>query len=529
MKKNSAGRKRLTLCLATLTLAAAATTVWTPSAFAGAEPSPTPGKLLSVDGGTQVKDRYIVQLNDGTTQVSTTSAQKLAGKYGGQARHTYNRALRGFSAQMSESEAAKLAADPTVKLVAPVQIGSSSATQTDPPWGLDRIDQKALPLDKKYTYGSTASNVTAYIVDSGIRMSHQDFGGRAKSGYDFVDNDSNASDCLGHGTHVAGTVGGSTYGVAKGVKLVSVRILDCNDSSSTEQALNGIEWVTKNAVKPAVANMSLQFGSNDTVVEGALKKSIASGVTWSLSANNFGSDACQSSPAKLPEAITVGNTDNSDKRNSNSNYGSCLDIWAPGTNIVSASHQNDTGTRTMTGTSMAAPHVAGAAALYLADHPSATPQQTRDALVAQASTVTIGDAKAGSPNKLLNTNSGTTDPDPTSCPAVTSTTRVNIADNAPAVTSPLTISGCSGQASSTTTVTVDITHTFRGDVVLDLVAPDGSTYRLKNSSASDSADNILATYTINASSEARNGTWKLRAQDVAANDSGFINSWKLTV
>ncbi|MEU6482504.1 S8 family serine peptidase [Streptomyces sp. NPDC046887] len=526
---NTPTGRRIPLGIATLTLAAAATTMWAPSAAAGAEPTPRPDKLLSVTTGTQVADTYIVVLGDTQEQVSATSAQKLAGKYGGQAKHTYNRALRGFSARMSRDEAAELAADSQVKYVAPVQIGHSSATQSNPPWGLDRIDQKALPLDKKYTYGSTASNVTAYIVDSGIRLSHQDFGGRAKSGYDFVDNDSNASDCLGHGTHVAGTVGGSTYGVAKGVKLVSVRILDCNDSSDTEKALNGIEWVTKNAAKPAVANMSLQFGSNDTVVEGAIKRSIASGVTWSLSANNFNSNACQSSPAKLPEAITVGNIDSSDKRYQDSNYGSCLDIWAPGTSIVSASHQNDTGTRTMTGTSMAAPHVAGAAALYLAGNPSATPQQVRDALVGQASTVTVGDAKSGSPNKVLNVNSGGTDPNPSTCPQATSTTRVNIPDNSPAVTSPLTISGCSGQASSTTSVTVDISHTYRGDVVLDLIAPDGTAYRLKSASDSDSADNIRATYTVNASSEARNGTWKLRAQDVSVNDSGVINSWKLTV
>ncbi|MBB5934296.1 S8 family peptidase [Streptomyces zagrosensis] len=528
MQKNSTGRKRLLVTIATMALAAAATS-WAPSASAKTEPSPAPGKLLTVPSKDQVKGRYIVSMSDKAASVSTTSAQKLAGKYGGQAHRAYNHALRGFSAKMSEAEAAKLAADPQVKYVAPVQIGHSSETQTNPTWGLDRIDQKTKSLDGKYTYNTTASNVTAYIVDSGIRMSHQDFGGRAKSGYDFVDNDSNASDCLGHGTHVAGTVGGTKYGVAKGAKLVSVRILDCNDSSSTELALNGIEWVTEHAAKPAVANFSLQFGNSDTVVENAIKESIASGVTWSLSGNNFNSDACQSSPAKVPEAITVGNTTKDDARRSDSNYGSCLDIWAPGTDIVSTSHQSDTGTRTMSGTSMSAPHVAGAAALYLADHPSATPKQTRDALVAQATTVTIGDAKPGSPNKLLNTNSGGTEPEPTTCPAASSSSPVTIADNSAAVTSPVTIADCAGQASATTQVTVDITHTYRGDVVLDLVAPDGSTYRLKNSSDNDSADNIRATYTVNASAEARNGTWKLRAQDVSANDSGRINSWKLTV
>ncbi|MER7515670.1 S8 family peptidase [Streptomyces sp. NPDC126499] len=518
-------RKRVSVAVTVLTLAAAATSL-APTASADSRPTPQPGKLLSVPEGQQVKGRYIVQLLDNDTTVSTASANKLAKTYGGTAHRVYNHALRGFSAQLSEDEARALSADPKVKYVAPVQIGHSAATQTDPPWGLDRIDQKSLPLDRSYTYAGTAGNVTAYIVDSGIRMSHQDFGGRAKSGYDFVDNDTDASDCLqhGHGTHVAGTVGGSTYGVAKGVKLVSVRILDCNDSSTTEQALNGIDWVTQNAVKPAVANFSLVFGSSDTVVEGAIKRSIASGVVWTLSANNQNIDACQSSPAKLPEAITVGNTDSTDRRYSNSNYGPCLDIWAPGTSIVSASHQSDTGTRTMTGTSMAAPHVAGAAALYLASNPNATPKDTRDALVAQASTVTIGDAKSGSPNKLLNTNPGTTTPP--AGPRFENTNDYTIKDNA-TTESPVTVSGVSGNAPSTLSVGVDIRHTYRGDLRVQLVAPDGTAYLLKDYNSNDGADNVQATYTVDASSEPANGTWKLRVTDNWVNDTGYINGWSL--
>ncbi|MGD9485973.1 S8 family peptidase [Streptomyces sp. TRM70308] len=511
------------MAVTAVTLAAAAVSM-APTASADPSPSPQPGKLLSVPADKQVENRYIVQLNDTRTKVSTASANKLAKTYGGKAHHVYNHALRGFSAELGEAEARELSADPAVEYVAPVQTGSSAGTQHDPPWGLDRIDQRSLPLDGEYTYDTTAGNVTAYIVDSGIRMSHRDFGGRAKSGYDFVDNDTNASDCLGHGTHVAGTLGGSTYGVAKDVKLVSVRILTCDDRSSTEMALNGIEWVTKHAVKPAVANFSLQFGSSDTVVENAIKRSIASGVVWSLSANNFGSDACQSSPAKVPEAITVGNTTKNDARRFDSNYGSCLDIWAPGTDVVSASHQSDTGTRTMSGTSMAAPHAAGAAALYLADHPNATPKQTRDALVAQASTVSVGDAKSGSPNKLVNTN-----PDGDTTPpgsAFENADDYAIRDHA-TTESPITVSGVSGNAPSDLAVGVDIRHTFRGDLRVELVAPDGTAYRLKDYNDWDGADNVQGTYTVDASSETANGTWKLRVSDNWSNDTGYVNHWSL--
>ncbi|MFE9746384.1 S8 family peptidase [Saccharothrix saharensis] len=494
---------------------AALTTTGTP---ANAEPLSPPV------GADVVADRYIVVLKDSTDRAAVPD---LAGRYSGRVRRVYDSALRGFSVELDRAQAARLAADPAVRHVEPVVVGRSSDTQQNPPsWGLDRVDQRTLPLSGSYTYNTTASDVTAYVVDSGVRMSHQSFGGRAKSGYDFVDDDTDASDCLGHGTHVAGTIGSSAHGVAKGVKIVSVRVLDCNDSATTEDTLAGIDWVTRNAVKPAVANFSLYFGSSAPSVENAIKNSIASGVVWSLSGNNQGVDACQTSPAKLPEAITVGNTTNTDSRSSTSNYGSCLDIWAPGTSIVSASHQSDTGTRTMTGTSMAAPHVAGAAALHLAANPSATPQQVRDALVAQAGTVTIGDARAGSPNKLLNTLGGTTPP-PT-CGPYRNTTDVTIPDAGTAVTSPLSVTDCAGNAPGALQVDVDIRHTWRGDLVVDLLAPDGTVYPLKPRNDNDSADNVITTYTVNASSEPANGTWKLRVRDAVANDTGYVNSWGLT-
>ncbi|MFC6094194.1 S8 family peptidase [Saccharothrix lopnurensis] len=485
----------------------------------------SPKLLAHPPGATVVTDRYIVVLDDTTAR---TAVPDLAARYAGKVNRIYDSALRGFSVELDARQAARLARDPAVRHVEPVVVGRASDTQQNPPsWGLDRVDQRSLPLSNSYTYNTTASNVTAYVVDSGIRMTHQSFGGRAKSGYDFVDDDTDASDCLGHGTHVAGTIGGSAYGVAKGVKLVSVRVLDCNDSATTEDTLAGIDWVTRNAVKPAVANFSLYFGSSAPSVENAIKSSISSGVVWTLSGNNQGTDACRTSPAKLPEAITVGNTTTTDARSSTSNYGSCLDIWAPGTNIVSASHQNDTGTRTMTGTSMAAPHVAGAAALHLAGNPSASAQQVRDALVGQASAVTIGDAGPGSPNRLLNTLGGGTTPPPV-CGPFTNPADVAIPDAGAAVTSPLSVTNCRGNAPATTKVDVDIRHTWRGDLVVDLVAPDGTVYPLKPRNDNDSADNVIATYTVDASAEPANGTWQLRARDVVRNDTGTINSWSLT-
>ncbi|MFD7655818.1 S8 family serine peptidase [Actinosynnema sp. NPDC059797] len=495
--------------------------VTTPSATA----QPTSELLAQPPGVTSVADRYIVVLDDAAT--TRTAAADLAARYAGKVGRVYESALRGFSVELTARQAARLAADPAVRFVEPVVVGHASDTQQNPPsWGLDRVDQRSLPLSGSYTYNTTASNVTAYVVDSGIRMTHQSFGGRARSGYDFVDDDTDAGDCLGHGTHVAGTIGSSAHGVAKGVKLVSVRVLDCNDSASTEDTLAGIDWVTRNAVKPAVANFSLYFGSSLPSLENAIKNSISSGVVWTLSGNNQGTDACRTSPAKLPEAITVGNTTSSDNRSSTSNYGSCLDIWAPGTNIVSASHQSDTGTRTMTGTSMAAPHVAGAAALYLAGNPSASAQRVRDALVEQASTVTIGDAGPGSPNKLLNTLGGGTTPP--ACGPYANPADVAVPDAGTAVTSPLAVTDCPGNAPSTLKVDVDIRHTWRGDLVVDLLAPDGTAYPLKPRDDNDSADDVIATYTVDASAEPANGTWRLRVRDAVRNDVGTINSWGLT-
>lgn len=491
------------------------------------------GAILGAEKPGAIEGSYIVVLkNEFTTQSANAAANDVANRHGGKIERTYNSAIRGYSASMSATEAKRTAADPKVAYVEQNQVVSLSADQLNPPsWGLDRVDQRDLPLDSKYSYATTASNVDTYIIDTGIRVTHNDFGGRAKHGYDFVDNDSNASDCNGHGTHVAGTVGGSSYGVAKGATLYGVRVLDCQGSGSYAGVIDGIDWVTSNASGPSVANMSLGGGAS-TAVDDAVRRSIASGVTYALAAGNSDADACNSSPARTKEAITVGSTTRSDARSSFSNYGTCLDIFAPGSDITSAWIGSDSDSNTISGTSMASPHVAGGAALYLADNPSATPAQVRDALVNNGTKNKVSDAGSGSPNVLLYTGDGGTSPDPEpepgDCVATTNGNNVSIPDGGSAVTSAISISGCNRSASSTMQVEVHIKHTYRGDLVIDLVAPDGATARLKNSDGYDSADNVDQTYTVDASSKQADGTWKLRVQDVYTYDTGYIDSWTIT-
>ncbi|WP_430499124.1 S8 family peptidase [Micromonospora trifolii] len=488
------------------------------------------GVVRAAGGATAVPDSYIVVLKDSAVardRVGDT-AKRLSGRHGGTVARTYGAALRGFEVTVNASAAARIAADPAVAYVEQNHTVSISGTQANPPsWGLDRIDQRNRPLDSSYTYPNTASNVHAYIIDTGIRFSHNDFGGRATSGYDAVDGGS-ADDCNGHGTHVAGTVGGSAYGVAKAVQLVGVRVLNCSGSGTNAGVIGGVDWVTANAIKPAVANMSLGGGANSSL-DNAVRNSIASGVTYGLAAgNDNGANACNTSPARTTEAITVGSTTSSDARSSFSNVGTCLDIFAPGSSITSAWYNSNTATNTISGTSMATPHVVGAAALVASANPSWTPAQVRNQLVANATPNVVSNPGSGSPNLLLYVGTGSTPPPPTGCTG-TNGTDVSIPDAGSAVTSSITISGCGRNASSASTVAVNIVHTYRGDLVIDLLAPDGSSYRLKNSSTSDSTDNVNATYTVNVSGEAADGIWRLQVRDTYSADTGYINTWTLTV
>ncbi len=388
----------------------AAITAVTAAVGSPAAAAPATGEIRLAGGASAVPGSYIVVLKNsavgveaGTRRASAAVAGRadgLARSYGATVRRTYAAALVGFEAAMTERAAKRLAANPAVAYVEQNHVVSLAATQPNPPsWGLDRIDQRNLPLNRSYTYPTTGAGVRAYIIDTGVRLSHGDFGGRATSGYDAVDGGS-ADDCNGHGTHVAGTVGGTAHGVAKGVSIVAVRVLNCQGSGTNAGVIAGINWVTQNAVKPAVANMSLGGGAS-TAVDNAVNNSITSGVTYSLAAGNSNANACNSSPARVPAGITVGATTSTDARASYSNYGRCLDIFAPGSSITSAWSTGNTATRSISGTSMAAPHVAGAAALVLAANPGFTPAQVRDTLVNSATPGVVTSPGSNSPNRLL--------------------------------------------------------------------------------------------------------------------------------
>ena len=377
--------------------------------------APVSASVTSRPSGGIVPGSYIVVFRRDVTDAPGL-ARKLVEGHHGTLRFAYGSALKGFAADLPAAAIEALRHNPHVAYVEAdqtVQV-TGGGSEAKPPWGLDRVDQRTLPLDATYSYGGTGAGVNVYIIDTGIRTSHVEFGGRAVGAFTSVKGPKTTDDCFGHGTHVAGTVGGGTYGVAKGVTLYAVRVLDCNGNGTTSGVIAGIDWVTRNRVLPAVANMSLG-GWYSQATNDAVEASVAAGVVYAVAAGNYGMDACQFSPASAAGAVTVAATTRQDARAYYSNIGSCIDLFAPGDSIVSAWNTSDTATNILRGTSMATPHVAGAAALYLEANPSATPAEVTQGLLANATTARLTNVGVDSPNLLLYSGTAAPAPAPTPC------------------------------------------------------------------------------------------------------------------
>ncbi|WP_053035423.1 S8 family peptidase [Vibrio cholerae] len=422
-------KKFLSLCIVSTFSVAATSALAQPNQLVGKSSPQQLAPLMKAASGKGIKNQYIVVLKQPTTimsndlqafqQFTQRSVNALANKHALEIKNVFDSALSGFSAELTAEQLQALRADPNVDYIEQNQIitvnpiisASANAAQDNVTWGIDRIDQRDLPLNRSYNYNYDGSGVTAYVIDTGIAFNHPEFGGRAKSGYDFIDNDNDASDCQGHGTHVAGTIGGAQYGVAKNVNLVGVRVLGCDGSGSTEAIARGIDWVAQNASGPSVANLSLGGGISQAMDQ-AVARLVQRGVTAVIAAGNDNKDACQVSPAREPSGITVGSTTNNDGRSNFSNWGNCVQIFAPGSDFTSASHKG--GTTTMSGTSMASPHVAGVAALYLQENKNLSPNQIKTLLSDRSTKGKVSDTQ-GTPNKLLYSltdNNTTPNPEP---------------------------------------------------------------------------------------------------------------------
>jgi len=345
---------------------------------------------------------YIVVL-DQSAGVATRAAS-VADRFSSSVEHTYTTALHGFSLRLSEKQAAALRGESGVdSVVADTPVHAMGEQLNPPSWGLDRIDQRDLPYDSKYRYANEAQSVTAYVLDTGVRGTHQDFGGRVLPGYDFIDDDTDPADGNGHGTFIAGIIGGKKYGVAKKIKIVPVKVLNDSGAGSMADVIAGIDWVTANAAKPAVANLSLG-GSPNTTLDTAVRNSIASGVSYTVAAGGSATDAGNFSPARVVEALTIGASGPNDCLSSSTNRGAVVDMFAPGVNIIGPWSTGDTATATLSGSSLSAPHVAGAVGIYLQDHPTASAADVSAALVAAATTGRLCNVPPGTANRLLYTS-----------------------------------------------------------------------------------------------------------------------------
>ncbi|WP_457030800.1 S8 family peptidase [Kitasatospora sp. P5_F3] len=467
---------------------------------------------------------YLVLLTPQNAKSVAAQGASLAARYGGKVRRSFDAALHGFSVELSERQARRLAADPAVAEVVQNRKVSIDGSQSAPPsWGLDRIDQRRPPMTDRFDYPvSAGQGVTVYVIDSGVRISHEDFGGRASYGFDAVDGDFEADDGHGHGTHVAATVAGATFGVAKQAKVVAVRVLDNGGEGTVEGVVAGIDWVTSHAAKPAVVNLSL--GSDpDDVFDTAVRNSIAAGLTYTVAAGNSSVDASQHSPARVSTAITVGASEDDDTPSWFSNYGPLVDLYAPGSDITSAGIAYDEDYTTMSGTSMASPHAAGAAALYLADHRTATPAQVSAALTSAATVGSLHGLEDGTPDRLLYTGSI---PNRPAGPRFTNDTDIPI--ETAAIQSSVTVTGVTGRGPANLDIVVDIDHQWPDDLVIDLIAPDGFTYRLKEERFLGSFDaGVHTIFGVDASARTANGVWRLRVAGGSEYFEGYLDRWAL--
>ncbi len=375
--------------------------------------APTPVNLALAPVKAQgIPGQYIVVFSADESDVPGR-ARQLVAAHRGNLLFTYDRAIKGFAARIPDAAIDALRRAPGIVAIEQDQVIQAETIQSPATWGIDRSDQRDLPLSGTYEYTADGSGVKVYIIDTGIRFDHSEFGGRASTGYDAVTIGGTAADCNGHGTHVAGTVGGATYGMAKKVSLVAVRVLGCTGSGSTSGVIAGVDWVASDhaAGQPAAANMSLGGGISSTLDQ-AVANAIADGVTFGVAAGNSNVDACGSSPARVASALTVGSTTSTDARSSFSNFGTCVDLFAPGSSITSSWYTSATATNTISGTSMATPHVVGAAALYLQTHAAASPAEVASAVLGSATAGKVGGEGAGSPDLLLYTGSGAAPPPP---------------------------------------------------------------------------------------------------------------------